>query len=58
MKPKGHYDNPWKAPVNGINFDLEGPDANYLIDASHIYGRVVYQDIHAIPEEWSLVNEK
>jgi hypothetical protein len=58
MKYKSHYDNPWGIPLQGLDFDLEGPDANYLMDASHIYGRVVYQDVHASPEEWKLISEK
>lgn len=58
MRQKSHSDNPWGTPVTGLEFDLEGPDANYLIDASHIYERIVYQNVHADPIDWALVNEK
>lgn len=49
--------NQWPPPVVGHDFDILGPNANYLIDASHIYDQVVYQDIRPSKEEWSIVNE-
>ncbi|CEP11389.1 hypothetical protein [Parasitella parasitica] len=49
--------NYWKGPIQGVEFDFEGPSADYLFDMSHLYDRVAYQNIHAVKEEWCLSDE-
>ncbi|KAI8640766.1 WD40-repeat-containing domain protein [Parasitella parasitica] len=49
--------NNWKTPIEGSEFDFEGPSADYLIEPSHLYDQVIYQNIHAVKEEWSLTDK-
>ncbi|KAI7900967.1 uncharacterized protein BX663DRAFT_438154 [Cokeromyces recurvatus] len=53
----GKKDNILPSPVNGLEFDFEGPSADYLIDTSHIYNRTIYQDVHAKKEEWTVIDK-
>lgn len=48
----------WKPPVQGLDFDAEGPTADHLIDTSHIYDQVVYKDIHPLRQEWSVLDQE
>ena len=50
--------NLWAPPVPGLDFDIEGPTADHLIDTSDIYGQTVYEHIHASKEEWTIVDKK
>ncbi|KAI8385647.1 hypothetical protein BD560DRAFT_167355 [Blakeslea trispora] len=54
---KSNDSNLWAPPVPGLNFDLEGPTADHLIDTSDIYEQTVYDDIHASGDEWTIVDE-
>ncbi|KAI8349210.1 hypothetical protein EDC96DRAFT_448633 [Choanephora cucurbitarum] len=49
--------NLWAPPVPGLDFDIEGPTADHLIDTSDIYGQTVYEHIHASKEEWTIVDK-
>lgn len=48
----------WPAPPNGVQYHLEGPYADFLNDCKDIYDRVVFKDIHALPDEWDIVTER
>jgi hypothetical protein len=50
--------NLWPPPIPGLEFDLEGPSADHLIDTSEIYDQPVYTHIHAKKEEWDIVSER
>ena len=44
--------------VKGLAYDFEGPSADHLLDASHLYDQKVYENVHAVVEEWSLVDKR
>ena len=50
--------NLWKPPLEGMEFDFEGPSADYLLDMSHVFDQAVYQDVHAVKEDWSLADQR
>lgn len=54
----GKDDNPWKPSTAGLEFDIEGPHAEYLIDTSEIYDKIVYPKVHANTSEWEVTNER
>lgn len=58
MVKKKHDDNQWPPPTPGLEFDLEGPTADHLLDTSDIYHQPVYQHIHAAKEEWDIVTKR
>lgn len=50
--------NAWGTPVPGMEFDVEGPSADHLIDTSEIYDQVVYRHVLTNNDEWELLNER
>lgn len=50
--------NTWRTPVPGMEFDVEGPSADHLIDTSEIYDQVVYRHVLTNNDEWELLNER
>lgn len=54
---KSNDHNVWPPPIPGLDYDIEGPTADHLLDVSHIYDQVVYQDIRPSKEEWTMVDE-
>ncbi|KAK4512575.1 uncharacterized protein ATC70_003278 [Mucor velutinosus] len=56
-KPHNFRINQLLSSVEGLAYDFEGPTANYLLDASHLYDQKVYENVHAIAKEWKLVDK-
>lgn len=50
--------NMFGPPTPGLEYDLEGPTFDHLIDTSDIYNQPVYQHIHALKEEWEAVSAR
>ncbi|KAI7882810.1 uncharacterized protein EV154DRAFT_428336, partial [Mucor mucedo] len=48
--------NQFKSPVPGLDYDLEGPTADHLIDTSEWDTKSVYTHIHALQDEWEVVD--
>ncbi|KAF1800770.1 hypothetical protein FB192DRAFT_1121675 [Mucor lusitanicus] len=56
-RPRSFNINRLLTSVEGLGYDFEGPSADHLLDASHLYDRKVYENVHAFAEEWSLVDK-
>jgi hypothetical protein len=57
-RPRNFRINQLVSSVEGLGYDFEGPSAECLLDASHLYDQKVYENVHAIAEEWSLVDKR
>ena len=42
----------------GADLELRGPPENKLFELDHIYNRNEYPTVHALADEWSIVNER
>ena len=48
----------WEAPTPGLEFDIDGPHADYLIDTSEIDNQVVYHHVSTSKDDWEIVPER
>lgn len=42
----------------GADLELRGPPENKLFELDHIYNRNEYPTVHALADEWSIVDER
>ncbi|KAL9545340.1 hypothetical protein MBANPS3_007189 [Mucor bainieri] len=56
-RPRNFRINQLVPSIEGLGYDFEGPSSDYLLDASHLYDQKVYENVHAIATEWSVVDK-